>query len=1120
MVVALTLTPLVAQPPDTTPPNGLRDNTPACHALTNATVITAPGRTVHRGTVVIRDGVITAVGAQDQVQVPSDARTWDCTGKTIYPGLIDAFSELPADASRSDPALAELTGSKYWNANIVPQLRADRIYKPDTELNKTLRSQGIVARLIAPSYGLLKGAGALINTSDDAGRKSILRDRVAQHVAMTIPRWRRGGAPPSTQPEDEARPYPNSPMGATALVRQALYDARWHAKAWDVHANDAATPRPEWNDALGALADALKEKLPFIVDSADELYFFRADALGKEFDLNVIVRGSGQEYRRLSEIAATKRAVIVPVNFPRPPNVATPESAHDVTLEDLMEWDLSPENPARLDKAGVRIALCTHGLRDKGTFLAAVRKAVVRGLTADAALRALTTAPAELLGVEKKLGTIEPGKSASLLITDGDLFAEKTKILETWVDGKRHEVAPTPLTTDPRGRWAVNIGEKPITLTISGELDRLTGRIGNEPATQPSDDGDDAEPSSGRRGRGSRGGGASRRDPNALGHVSLIASRLSFTIKGEPIGRTGIVQVSVNLLEGENEQSESWMGAAVASDGRSIPVTAKRTATARQVLAAQPSTRPDEIASADTTPDTSGAPPTEAQPGGTARVHAPETQPAAPRATGRISRSSTKPVIKDALFAVTYPLGDFGRDKLPDQPRAILFSNATLWTSGPDGKIENANVVVESGKITRVFRSMEAVAAPSDAITIDCAGKHLSPGLIDCHSHIATDGGVNESGQAISAEVRIGDFVNPDDINIYRQLAGGVTSSNILHGSANPIGGQNQVIKLRWGAPAEQLKFENAPPGIKFALGENVKQSNWDIPESRRTRYPQSRMGVEQLIRDEFKAAQDYRRAFKDFESNAKSKLPPRRDLELDAIAEILEHKRWIHCHSYRQDEILALIRVCDEFGIKIGSLQHILEGYKVAEAIAKHGATASSFSDWWAYKFEVYDAIPYNGAIMHDAGIVVSFNSDDAELARRLNLEAAKAVKYGAVSETEALKFVTLNPAKQLRIDDRVGSIEVGKDADIVVWSGSPLSTLSRVEQTWVDGRKYFDRAEDLKLREKQREMRTALVQRILSTDERMLGEDDPEQRERTKDLWSGEDEFCGHPHHDSDHR
>jgi N-acetylglucosamine-6-phosphate deacetylase len=279
-------------------------------------------------------------------------------------------------------------------------------------------------------------------------------------------------------------------------------------------------------------------------------------------------------------------------------------------------------------------------------------------------------------------------------------------------------------------------------------------------------------------------------------------------------------------------------------------------------------------------------------------------------------------------------------------------------------------------------------------------------------------------------------------------------------------------------------------------------------------------MGVEQLIRDEFKAAQDYRRAFKDFESNAKSKLPPRRDLELDAIAEILEHKRWIHCHSYRQDEILALIRVCDEFGIKIGSLQHILEGYKVAEAIAKHGATASSFSDWWAYKFEVYDAIPYNGAIMHDAGIVVSFNSDDAELARRLNLEAAKAVKYGAVSETEALKFVTLNPAKQLRIDDRVGSIEVGKDADIVVWSGSPLSTLSRVEQTWVDGRKYFDRAEDLKLREKQREMRTALVQRILSTDERMLGEDDPEQRERTKDLWSGEDEFCGHPHHDSDHR
>jgi N-acetylglucosamine-6-phosphate deacetylase len=273
-------------------------------------------------------------------------------------------------------------------------------------------------------------------------------------------------------------------------------------------------------------------------------------------------------------------------------------------------------------------------------------------------------------------------------------------------------------------------------------------------------------------------------------------------------------------------------------------------------------------------------------------------------------------------------------------------------------------------------------------------------------------------------------------------------------------------------------------------------------------------MGVEQIIRDEFKAARDYERAWKEYESNPKGKLPPRRDLELDAIVEVLNHQRWIHCHSYRQDEILALIRTLDEFGVTIGSFQHILEGYKVADAMKKHGATASSFADWWAYKIEVYDAIPYNGAIMHDVGLVVSFNSDDAELARRLNLEAAKAVKYGGVSEPEALKFVTLNPAKQLRIDSRVGSIEVGKDADLVVWSGgSPLSTLSRVEQTWIDGRKYFDRTEDATMRTKMSEMRVALVQRILASGESPAEPDDKDPRTRT--MFPDEDIYCGHSDH-----
>jgi imidazolonepropionase-like amidohydrolase len=357
----------------------------------------------------------------------------------------------------------------------------------------------------------------------------------------------------------------------------------------------------------------------------------------------------------------------------------------------------------------------------------------------------------------------------------------------------------------------------------------------------------------------------------------------------------------------------------------------------------------------------------------------------------------------------------------------------------------------------------------------------------------------------VTAEVRIGDFIDANDVTIYRQLAGGLTTSNILHGSANPIGGQNQVIKLRWGSLPEAMKFDKSPAGIKFALGENVKQSNWGSNYT--TRYPQTRMGVEQIMRDAFVAAREYQ-ARHDAWAAQHAGLPPRRDLELDAVAEILAGDRWIHCHSYRQDEILALLRTLEEFGIQIGTLQHILEGYKVDDAMAKHGAMASSFSDWWAYKFEVYDAIPYNGALMHNAGVNVSFNSDDRELARHMNQEAAKAVKYGDVPLAEALKFVTLNPAMQLRIEAYVGSITPGKHADLVVWSGPPLSNFSRAEQTWIDGRKYFDRADETRQRRATRDMRATLVQKILKSGQSMTkpGEEKPEEQE----LWPSEDIFC----------
>jgi N-acetylglucosamine-6-phosphate deacetylase len=385
--------------------------------------------------------------------------------------------------------------------------------------------------------------------------------------------------------------------------------------------------------------------------------------------------------------------------------------------------------------------------------------------------------------------------------------------------------------------------------------------------------------------------------------------------------------------------------------------------------------------------------------------------------------------------------------------------------------------MIGSGKIVALGPDL---IAPPGAVVVDCSGKHITPGVIDCHSHMATDGGVNESGQANSAEVRIADFLDANDIDIYRQLAGGVTASHVLHGSSNPIGGQNQLIKLRWGALPDELKFAEAAPTIKFALGENVKQSN--LSERYTSRYPQTRMGVVEIIRDALLAAKEYDRAWAEWRRTRRG-VPPRRDLELDALVEVLRHERLVHCHAYRQDEVIAFLRLMEEFDVKAAALHHILEGYKVADVMARYRVGGSAFSDWWAYKFEVYDAIPYNGALMHRAGVLVSFNSDSRELARHLNQEAAKAVKYGGVPPHEALKFVTLNPARQLRVDRYVGSLEPGKHADLVVWSGPPLSNFSRCEQTWIDGRKYFDLEEDRILRRQALARRRALVQKILGS-------------------------------------
>lgn len=420
------------------------------------------------------------------------------------------------------------------------------------------------------------------------------------------------------------------------------------------------------------------------------------------------------------------------------------------------------------------------------------------------------------------------------------------------------------------------------------------------------------------------------------------------------------------------------------------------------------------------------------------------------------------------------PLGPFGRDTTPTQG-TVLLRNATVWTGTDGGRLEATDVLIAGGRIKAIGRDL-GQAGSADRV-IDCSGRHITAGIIDEHSHIAISRGVNEGTHAVTTEVRIGDVLDPDDINIYRQLAGGVTASHLLHGSANPMGGQLQFVKLRWGADADSLKVVGAVPTVKFALGENVKQSNWGDRYS--VRYPQTRMGVEEIMRDAFRAAKEYEAQMAAV--GGKAGIPVRRDLQLESLLEIVNGKRKIHCHSYVQSEILMLMRLAEEFGFQVHTFTHILEGYKVAREMSLHGASASTFADWWAYKFEVFDAIPENPAIMHEQKVLVSVNSDDAEMARRLNQEASKSVKYGDVGEEDALRFVTKNPATQMMVADRMGSLGVGMDADVVVWSGNPLSGRSRVEYTWVDGRLLFSRETDAALRDRDAALRRFLEQEAI---------------------------------------
>jgi len=959
------------------PANGPKPVDARWHALVGADVVVRPGRTIENATLVIRNGVIQSV--DPGAEPPAGARVWNLEGHTIYPGFIEPYHEVES------PELDADAPGVHWRPNVTPQrspLDGEGLSESGRE---SLRKLGFAAAAIAPDEGLFRGAGDLISLADapeGATAPRLLAPRVYHAMAPDTGGW--GGTPPT------------SLMGAIAVMRQTLMDADWYAQARAATSERAQGVEPlDRNLALEALGPADSSGPPLLMDARDSQDALRMHKIADEAGRPAILLGSGTEYQRLAAVVGTNRPLIIPVNFPEAPEVASLADANQVSLRELMAWEQAPTNLRRLSDAGARVSLTTHRLDKSSDFWSNLRKAIEHGLPADRALAMLTINPANLLGAQDVLGTVEAGKLANLAVYDGDPFtSEDAELRDLWSSGARHQVSEA---SDDRfdGTWSLRAGERASgDLTISKNAKSVSLKSGDDTAKAR--------------------------------NVSTSADRISFVLQGEPLEEEGAYRFSAIAA------GDALAGSAVAPSGEMFSWSASRTPD-------DDADDDDDESADDESDDADDLPPDQ----------------------------------------LPVPFGAYGWFEQPEQ-ESVLVTNATIWTSGEQGIIEDGALITRGGKVRYVGPASRVPKIGVDR-TIDAQGKHVTPGLFDAHSHMGISRGVNEGGQAVTAEVRIQDVIDADDVAWYRALAGGLTMANQLHGSANPIGGQNTVVKLRWGAtnPDDYL-VEDAPGGIKFALGENVKRSQ--------NRYPDTRMGVEALIRDRFIAAREYEQAFAAYDDlsprEQRRTVPPRRDLELEAMLEILRGERFIHCHSYRQDEILMLCRVAEEFGFTIGTFQHVLEGYKVAEAIKEHALGGSCFSDWWAYKFEVYDAIPHNGALMHDVGVTVTFNSDSNELARRMNTEAAKAVRYGGVEPSEALKFVTLNAAKQFQVEDRVGSLEEGKDADFVIWSGSPLSSLSRCEATFVDGVERFSLQRDAALRERDAAERQRIIQKIIAKD------------------------------------
>ncbi len=961
-IMLLLTTVVVAQ--QTFPVNGIPDKRNLYHLFKNARIIVDYKTTLDSSMLLIKNGRIEAVGII--TVIPAGTIIHDMSGKWIYPSFIDpyTFYGLPEPSKSEKAKLPQLTsntkGAYSWNQALKPETEAHRLFTVQDESASRYRKAGFGIVLSMPQDGIARGTGSIVTLGTESDQEVILKEK--------------GAAGYSFQKGTSHQVYPTSEMGAIALLRQSFLDASWYA---------GAGKNTEFNISIQSWIS--NQSYPQIFECQNYLQSLRADKIGDEFGVRYIIKGSGDEYKRVHEIQATGNPYIIPLRFPENQDVSNPYDALNLSLGELMHWDLAPANAAILHHAGIPVVFTSDGLKDIQEFIVQLRKTISYGLPVQEALKAVTESPARLLGIENLCGAIRKGMMANFLITSGDIFKKDHFIFENWINGKPYVISQQP-AVDIRGEYSLMIDTlTTMLLSVKGESYKPQGEL---------------------RYRGD----TIKASVTFNDHVIAIGFELKnpaakgrYTLNGFPYGDDGRL----------------FKGTAINPQGLNVLWELVRTG--EFIRGAENDTTTVEIPSYGT---------------------------------------------------VTYPAKAYGFKTLP-APENIIFRNVTVWTNESSGILKDHDVRIRNGKIESIGRNLDTTGYN----VIDGTGKHLTSGIIDEHSHIAVSHNVNECSHAVTSEVRISDVIDPDDIQIYRQLAGGVTTSQLLHGSCNPIGGQSAIIKLRWGFPAEQMKFQGAPGFIKFALGENVKQSNWG--DDNRIRYPQTRMGVEQVYINAFTKAIEYHKTWQAY--NPKSKLPaPRRDLQLEALTEIMNRKRFITCHSYQQGEINMLMHVADSMGFKVNTFTHILEGYKVADKMKAHGAGASSFSDWWAYKYEVIEAIPHNGSILHDMGVITAFNSDDAEMARRLNQEAAKAVMYGGLSDEDAWKFVTLNPARLLRIDHLVGSIKAGKDADVVLWNGPPLSVYSKVEKTYIDGICFFDLTRDAELRSEIQKERARILNKM----------------------------------------